>query len=211
MGAHEGLCSHLEKQMLPMELVLKCLVHSCCDQSRLMVEFRRFSKHLEWSFCFSFQEAAMTSCASYRMSLHSTQVCFPQNVSFKRTIHYCFQFSAMTLYRPIFEAAYWSIPSRTDLRKDCGCCLKATFEPSKHSKLSSSSLCLNWQSLSHLHFCENVRLLVHLSKHFQILLTPLQITILDSNVTAAVAQLNFVSLSFPYFLASVLQGFYLVL
>ena len=95
--------------------------------------------------------------------------------------------------------------------KDCGCCLKAVFAPFKHSKLSFGSLCLSLPSLSHLHFCANDLQLVHLNKHFQILLTPLQITILDSNVTTAVAQLNSVILSFPHFLVSVLQGFYPVL
>ena len=106
MAKHEGLYLHWEKRMLPMELVLKGLEHSCCDRSRLKVVTRRFGKHLELFFCFSSQEAAVTSCADYRMSLHLTQVCFPQNVSFKKTIHYCFQFFVMTLCQPIFEAAY---------------------------------------------------------------------------------------------------------
>ena len=187
-----------------MELVSKGLVHSCCDQSRLKAVTRRSGKHLELFFCFSSQEAAMTGCEDCKMSLHLTRVCFPQNVSSKKTIHYCFQFFVMTLFQPIFEAAYWSIPSRTDLKRDCGCCLIAISEPFEHSKLSSNSLCLNSLSLSHLHFCENVHLLVHLNKHFQILLTPLQITILDSNVTATAAQSNFASLLFLHYLISVL-------
>ena len=187
-----------------MGLVSRGLVHSCCDQSRLKVVTRRFGKYLVWFFCFSSQEAAMTSCEDYRMSLHSTRVYFPQNVSSKRTIHYCFQFFVMTLCQPIFEAAYWNTPSMTDLTKDCGYCLIAISGPSEHLMLSSDSLCLNSLCLSHLYFCANVLLLVHLNKHFQILLTPLQITILDSNVTAAAAQLNSVSLSFPKYLTSVL-------
>ena len=88
--------------------------------------------------------------------------------------------------------------------KDYGYCLIATSEPFKHSRLSSNSLCLNLLSLSHLHSYENVLLLVHLNKHFQILLTPLQITILDSNVIATVAQSNSVILSFQRSLTSVL-------
>ena len=91
-----------------------------------------------------------------------------------------------------------------DLKKDCGYCLIATSRPFEHSRLSSNSLCLNLLSLSRLHSYENVPLLVHLNKHFQILLTPLQITISDSNVTAAVAQLNSVSLPFQDYLTSVL-------
>ena len=91
-----------------------------------------------------------------------------------------------------------------DLKKDCGCCLITISGPFEHSKLSSNSLCLNSLSLFHLHFCEDVHLLAHLNKHFQILLTPLQITILDSNVTAAAAQLNSVSLSFLHYLTFVL-------
>lgn len=194
-----------------MGLVLKGLGHSYCDQSRLKVVTRHFGKHLELFFCFSFQEAAMTSCEDCRMNLHSTRACFPQNVFSKKTIHYCYQFFAMTLCQLVFEAAYWSIPSRKDLKKDCGYCLIATSEPFKHSRLSSNSLCLNLLSLSHLHSYENVLLLVHLNKHFQILLTPLQITILDSNVTAAVAQSNSVSLPFQDYLTSILWGFYLAL
>ena len=194
-----------------MGLVLKGLGHSYCDQSRLKVVTRHFGKHLELFFCFSFQEAAMTSCEDCRMNLHSTRACFLQNVFSKRTIHCCYQFFALTLCQLVFEAAYWNIPSRTDLKKDCGYCLIATSKPFKHLKLSSDSLCLSLLSLSHLHSYENALLLVHLNKHFQILLTPLQITILDSNVTATVAQLNSVSWSFLHYLISVLQGFYLVL
>ena len=190
--------------MLPRGLVLKDLGHSYCDQSRLKVVTRHFGKHLVLFFYFSFQEATMTSCEDCRMNLHSTRACFQQNVFSKKTIHYCYQFFAMTLCQLVFEAAYWSIPSRKDLKKDCGYCLIITSEPSKHSRLSSNSLCLNLLSLSHLHFYGNVLLLVHLNKHFQILLTPLQIVILDSNVTAAVAQSNSVILSFQRSLTSVL-------
>ena len=106
MAKHEGLYLHWEKRMLPMELVLKGLEHSCCDQSQLTVVTRHFGKHLELFSCFSFQEAAMTSCEDCRMNLHSTRACFPQNVFSKRTVHYCYQFFAMTLCQLVFEAAY---------------------------------------------------------------------------------------------------------